>query len=240
MEPLFKGLVQNKIKFFENKIQSNLPKIKYELELRILDQEIDKITLLNNLLKKIPIPDNSFCICQNCQAVFQSDLSLFNHNCPNNIIDQDTIPVEYNGLICPGCGKKYLNEYLLGEHFSQTHNNYENLISLDNNIIHTGFPGWDLLFKINMIQKYPPDKFTCKICYLETNKKIIKLTCCQNKICKSCLKSHISISDSVICPFCSFDHTKINQDYVIYIEPSDITDRSKWLTWWENHMDIFI
>lgn len=52
---------------------------------------------------------------------------------------------------CPICQQKFSNSFILGEHFLNDHNDYNVLCSLDTNKIRNGFPGFDILQRINMI-----------------------------------------------------------------------------------------
>jgi predicted RNA-binding Zn-ribbon protein involved in translation (DUF1610 family) len=67
----------------------------------------------------------------------------------------DNIPTSiYGRFACPNCSKKYLTQNHLGEHFIISHSNYSDQLSLDDkNIIH-GFPGFEVLEAINMIEQF--------------------------------------------------------------------------------------
>jgi hypothetical protein len=86
----------------------------------------------------------------------------------------DTVPTNvFGNYSCTICGKKYATVNLLGEHFFLSHNNYEELLILDENSKTEGFPGFELLRFIGMIDIYG-DKETdrimaeeryCSLCY---------------------------------------------------------------------------
>lgn len=75
--------------------------------------------------------------------------------------------------------------------------------------------------------------------YMSTERLPITLTCCNASLCHDCLENYITLTDSVICPFCKKDHTRTDIDYITIIEPSDDIDSSKWATWWKKHIDLF-
>ncbi len=194
--------------------------------------------------------ENKVCICNKCLTVFESDYEYLSHkiNCKDVIIKE--IPTdEFGKYPCPTCDKKYSNSFYLGEHFIKIHTDYEELKTLDNNNP-IGFPGFDILEKINMIELIYDDLIeNCKICHFSIeldifvdklsneNRNPLLLKCCNKKICHSCLKNHLSINNNLVCPFCLKDHTQ--DTYVTYIEESFFTDRDKWIPWWQNHLSIF-
>ena len=75
--------------------------------------------------------------------------------------------------------------------------------------------------------------------YNITEKIPIKLNCCNETICKTCIKEHLSITNSLICPFCMKDHTQEHTDYIKIIDLSDNIDPKRWREWWIRHLDIF-
>ena len=186
-----------------------------------------------------------------------NDVEIINE--PTVKLPTDRIPTEYNGQYqCKLCHKRYIDMYYLGEHFALSHTNYSELCQLDDKQIGTqydGFPGFKLLKHIGMInnlshvdkQLIKKNKLLnhCQICFFdyyreENNKRIpIELSCCKNILCKNCFRDHISISNTIICPYCKKDHTVENVKYISLIEMDELTDRQKWISWWENHMEIF-
>lgn len=202
----------------------------------------------------IELHNNEQCICRKCGIVFQTNFLYLTHLCTNEKSDTDTIPTTETGTqTCPVCNKKYADVFLLGEHFSLTHNNYDILCSLDSTI-HNGFPGFDILCKIEMINKLDrrthkqlvKKKDECYICRHNfsmssehPDKRPIILICCNRYICRDCMIQYIIISDSIICPYCRKDHTRTDWDYITYITISEKTDKKRWIPWWENHMEIF-
>ncbi len=77
------------------------------------------------------------------------------------------------------------------------------------------------------------NKYRDQIC------KPIYMKCCRNNICETCIREYITQTDSVICPFCKYDHTKSDVEYITIIEPGYYDD-TKWRSWWERHVDIFM
>lgn len=204
--------------------------------------------------------ENKICVCKNCNQIFEDDINYSDHIpfCLNNEYINNDIPSDpYGKYICPSCGNKYSNSYLLGEHFIINHNDYDILTTLDT-YDHKGFPGFDILENIGMIKfikkihiNIPKKK--CKICFfnftnnnynhdeiIDDNRNPLLLKCCKKLICYDCLMNHIIFTNSIICPFCLKDHTRIDLTYIIYIEPSYDINKEKWVDWWDNHIDIFI
>jgi len=201
---------------------------------------------------------NSACFCRTCNLVFDNDIEYYEHAnaCQGEISnkDEDNIPEDPNGEYeCPTCHKKYNNQFFVGEHFIKAHNDYSVFCDLDK-VDHNGFPGFDILKKIDMIEDINnKENEICDICCFnfednifindneinEDDRSSVILKCCERLICRDCLMHHIIESDSIVCPFCRKDHTRTDWDYVIFVEPMDTTDREKWLPWWEEHIDIF-
>lgn len=191
--------------------------------------------------------ENYVCVCEKCNMIFENNNSYNQHldfcSNTNRIV---SIPTDDNGqYICPTCENKYSNAFFLGEHFTIEHNDYDMLCKLDNKEP-TGFPGFKVLYKINMIEKM--NEFTHEICDIcqfnfshvkNKNRYPLKFSCCKHLICRDCLLNHISISDSIKCPYCMKDHTRIDLDYIIFIKEIMTTDRNKWLQWWEDHIELF-
>lgn len=126
----------------------------------------------------------SMCRCPTCNQVFYSDFEFRSHIC--NIDQQNTIniPTDPNGEhICPVCSNRYSSTNLMGEHFILTHNSYEDMGLLDNkdnDVDNLGFPGFDILEHIGMIeplsntnvQAMIKDKEMCPVCcYVYKNKQ---------------------------------------------------------------------
>lgn len=199
--------------------------------------------------------ENVVCICKKCGRIYNSDMDYLNHKNECTEINSNTIiPIDENGKYpCPACGNKYSNSFYLGEHFIASHTGYDDMRILDEK--HTdgplGFPGFELLKMIGMIDTVANISGECKICYFgfefdifvedmsNDNKNPLILNCCQRQICYSCLLNHISINNNIICPYCMKDHTRNDLDYIKYIIESDITNREKWIEWWTRHLEIF-
>jgi hypothetical protein len=67
----------------------------------------------------------------------------------------------------------------------------------------------------------------------------VVLSCCFKDVCRSCLEKTLKESQSLKCPFCSFDHMKYDEDYIKYYEFRR-SNRKAWLIWWKRHVDIFL
>jgi len=180
--------------------------------------------------------ENTVCICNKCNGVFDSDLDYLNHkyNCSGqNNNNNIPIPIDDNGKYpCPVCNNRFTNSFYLGEHFIAQHTGYDELKVLDEKKVDgpIGFPGFELLKFIEMVSSvHEILEGECKICYFnfdynifiddmeDDNRNSLMLNCCNRPICYSCLKNHISINNNVVCPFCMKDHTKNNIEYITYI-----------------------
>ena len=161
---------------------------------------------------------------------------------------------------CPVCSLKFTNAFILGEHFILDHNDYDTLRQLDIKNCN-GFPGFEILEKIDMLQISENEinketaTETCDICCFQydnnlninisnlvldnTNRVPIEMKCCHMLICCDCIMNNIIETDSIICPFCKKDHNKTDQDYIIFVEETDETNRDIWEAWWINHLEIF-
>lgn len=203
--------------------------------------------------------NNNACYCRTCNQIFNNDLEYYNHvnSCKgSNNTEQTTdhVPTDPNGSFeCPICHKRYINEFYMGEHFINAHNDYNIFCELDH-VEHNGFPGFEILKKIEMIEDANnKEKYMCDICCFnfedniftndneinEDDRSALMMTCCQLLICRDCLMHHIIESDTIICPYCRKDHTRNDLEYITFIEPSDTTERDRWILWWEDHIDIF-
>jgi uncharacterized C2H2 Zn-finger protein len=215
--------------------------------------------VIDNSDIKIVIPilgnKNEKCICRKCNKVFNNDKDYIGHVCSNNL--SDGIPIDVGGpIVCQICENKYADEFLLGEHFTISHNDYENMEKLDEKMMH-GFPGFKILKYIKVIKglstrrkhMFMENNEKCGICDIEyygndidsdIDTSPIKMTCCKNFICKNCVKSYMSISDSLLCPYCLFDHTQTNKTFIIFIDMCETIDKKRWIDWWHRHIDIFL
>ncbi len=116
--------------------------------------------------------------CNSYKMVFNGE-DLNNHKCINER-GQDTIidniPVDpYGKFECPICKRRYITAFMMGEHFTISHNNYNELGTLDKKTAKGGFPGFDILTHISMIKELSPDNINKII-----NKKKRCLICCIN------------------------------------------------------------
>lgn len=114
--------------------------------------------------------EDAICRCIKCGGIFVND-NVFNaHTCSGNGYNEDNIPTDSDGeFACPMCTNIYSNEAFLGEHFITAHNNYEECCVLDDRK-HKGFPGFDLLEIIGMIDTFHPSFISscpesCSICF---------------------------------------------------------------------------
>lgn len=85
----------------------------------------------------------------------------------------DNIPSHPNGNYqCPLCPRRYLSEYLLGSHFIISHSEYDRMLELDEINTKIGFPGFELLEYIGMVElltkreidELIDKKYECAIC----------------------------------------------------------------------------
>ena len=201
--------------------------------------------------------ENNVCMCNKCGGIFESDTDFLAHKSNCSQVNNNSVPMDEEGkYICPICNKKYSNTFILGEHFINSHNDYNELCILDEKSEGPlGFPGFELLQMIGMIEIYiesleTEDKL-CKICYhyfdfnifideLDSeNRNSLVLKCCNKLICYSCLLHQLSINNNLVCPFCLFDHTRTDLNYIVEIVESEVTDKNRWLSWWFKHVDIF-
>jgi hypothetical protein len=119
------------------------------------------------------------CRCIKCSKIFNNDNEYIGHKCDPNLNSEDEkleIPTNPNGeFCCPICKNRYTDANLLGEHFIIYHNNYTELEQLDNTVIKEGFPGFEVLEELYMIEKLSSyqiklmikNRESCPICCLE-------------------------------------------------------------------------
>jgi hypothetical protein len=77
--------------------------------------------------------------------------------------------------------------------------------------------------------------------YEQNNKNniyAIKTSCCKNNICINCLKMNIICTQQIVCPFCNLDFSITEKIYIQEIIPEKM-NKSVWINWWKNHMEIF-
>lgn len=70
----------------------------------------------------------------------------------------------------------------------------------------------------------------------------IIMTCCSKHICTSCLEQTLLNSNTLSCPFCNYDHTKYDQEYIIEYEIGEL-NKQAWIDWWicdDKHIKIFL
>jgi len=265
------------------------------------------------------------CRCLKCGLIFPGDEVYKRHVCNGSGADVDNIPTHPKGEFeCMVCAKRYITENLLGEHFMLSHNNFEDCVVLDEEIIYDGFPGFHTLHYIGMMYEISGkhmvsvinEEKRCNICFLSYKQKEqlykpkvvieldcyssdseltykedesgnnmdnpfsscsdfnpfgasyfcrrkrprvslrdpvlinaynkyrehevlpVELSCCHNYLCYDCLRNSVTMTNSIVCPFCKADHTRVDLDYITYVEPGDV-DTNRWVDWWSKHVDIF-
>lgn len=165
----------------------------------------------------------------------------------------DNIPTNiYGKYECPICVNKYTSEGLLGAHFTITHNSYDRMLELDNDVQKIGFPGIDILSIIGMVKelsfheldKCISDKEECLICgeTYNTERVPVVLLCCSKQICTSCLENTLNNSQQLTCLFCNHDHTKYDVEYINTYEIGEINEEA-WIKWWsenDRYIKIFL
>lgn len=104
---------------------------------------------------------NNMCRCIRCNNVFNNDADYVKHRCSQSVsASQDSMPVDPNGRHeCPICKNKYTTANILGEHFIIAHNDYDELGVLDEYVMAVGFPGFDILEELYMIEMLNDKKF---------------------------------------------------------------------------------
>lgn len=176
---------------------------------------------------------------------------------PSLSLSVDKIPTSYYGkYICPVCSKKYSSPFYMGEHYTLSHNGYEEQLLLDDKKYKTSFAGFDILEVIGMTENIPRKELialventdSCPICVRdykltddetdEENIFPIKIKCCGNIVCKSCLKSHCSVTNSIKCPLCTLDHTRVDLDFIKIID-FESPNKQSWLLWKMKHSYIY-
>jgi hypothetical protein len=141
--------------------------------------------------------------------------------------------------VCPFCQRHYETEVLLGEHFIRRHGTYDQLSGLASRR-RVVFPGYECLIDVGMITYMDKTAYeetisndststNCTICcidYVEPEDEIrpdseadrsvcrpLKLNCCSQMICTSCIANHLRRMGILSCPYCRHDHTpEVNED----------------------------
>lgn len=136
--------------------------------------------------------------------------------------------------VCPFCDRTYETEELLGEHFIRSHGSYDQLSNLASRR-RAPFPGYACLIDVGMITYLDRDSYdlivkedetctTCTICCLDYDQpeeklgdpdseadrnlsRPLKLMCCEQMICTSCVANHLKRMGILSCPYCRHDHT---------------------------------
>lgn len=142
-----------------------------------------------------------------------------------------------NTVICPLCNHEYGDQTLLGEHFVNDHNSYDDLCKLDVKNVNLGWPGIEVLDYIEMIKtQNNTNDCICMICEECCD---IKMTCCKKSVCSSCLRNFMENTNILVCPHCKKDHSYTQDSFIKYFEISDDFDKEKWINWWCRHQEIF-
>ena len=136
--------------------------------------------------------------------------------------------------VCPFCDRTYETEELLGEHFIRSHGSYDQLSNLASRR-RAPFPGYACLIDVGMITYLDRDSYdsivkedetctACTICCLDYDQpeeklgdpdseadrnlsRPLKLMCCEQMICTSCVANHLKRMGILSCPYCRHDHT---------------------------------
>lgn len=166
--------------------------------------------------------------------------------------------------VCQICSLKFSAQNHLGEHFILNHESYEDQLVLDNEMITTSFPGFEILEVLDYLKcvlHHEHYENCCEICCKEFlvnhNKKMkivttsyldnydgetrypVILICCDKLICHTCIKEYLNLNHLnglIICPYCTKDHTKYDRDY---LKITDILcDTEKWKKWWKKNEKI--
>jgi hypothetical protein len=174
-------------------------------------------------------------------------------------INGDNIPSHpYGHYECPICNKKYISANYLGEHFTISHNDYEQQSNLDVKP-NDGFPGHEILEAIGMydnvsktnIAQIIESEKECQVCcrkfnnldYIqETNKDTetysvfpVLLKCCNEIVCKECIRLYLSVHHDMTCLLCYFNHTVKDKKYITIYENSDTCNKWLWIEWRFRH-----
>jgi len=117
------------------------------------------------------IANRGHCRCVKCNLFFETEYKYRSHKCSGVPSDVDNIPTNPDGeFFCPSCGNRYTTPNLLGEHFINSHNSYDDIMALDLQSEVKGFPGFELLEIIGMIDEIDPYQDIkygrkCPICF---------------------------------------------------------------------------
>jgi len=158
--------------------------------------------------------ENEPCRCTKCGLVCNGDYEYKKHICSGQLSDIDNIPTSINGKFpCPICSNKYSTDNLLGEHFILTHSNFEEYTALDKKEICDGFPGFDILEHIQMIDSVDKSEWhgqMCTICYryFKNSEDVYNVTDIDDSNLKlnDLLKHNFSDSDLLIYDTPSIDY----------------------------------
>jgi hypothetical protein len=233
--------VDNKIEP-EIKEQENKDEMKDAIQRRIetLLQNIYVHIDRPNMRDEKDLPDIIIFQCPCCPNSFTSEMSLSDHffiaHENGGIDERDERQHDYK---CKVCDQTFGLRSQLEIHFENTHNTYQEFRELD---VYNGggFPGWDVLEKINMVRRTEKTEKECFICTEEYSEDLIPLNliCCNRNICYLCLKKHIQTINQVRCPYCDKDYETLTEP-VTFVDEIDEVDFSKWKDWWVRHVDIF-
>lgn len=116
--------------------------------------------------------------CKYCNKMFIYEDDMLNHikNDHSNNQEIDSVQYKQSSLyVCNTCGEEFTNHFCYGEHMSEEHVTYSELIELDNKTVGGSFPGFYLLGRIGMVKKpaldnkYLKDLDVCQICLEKYN-----------------------------------------------------------------------
>ena len=185
--------------------------------------------------------------CPICPETFVSEITFDDHyflTHERNIFQfqppEQKLEIKVKNLLsCKICEQTFRHRQQLEAHFEEAHNDYEQLMILDN-YNGGGFPGFDILIQLNMIREGKKPETKCPICCEEYGNLImpLQLECCKMQVCHHCLKRQIQTKNRVECMFCYKDYETLEEP-LCFVEKTDDYDVSKWRDWWEKHVDIF-
>ena len=177
----------------------------------------------------------------------------------SSTLKRDTVQTnDYGTFECPICSNRYMTANYLGEHFTMSHNNYNQQSELDLKP-KDGFPGHDVLETIGMYDYVSKTKLNeiiesgieCVVCcrkfndldvIQESSDKIdiysvypVIMKCCNDYACKECIRLYVSVHHELSCLLCYFNHTVKDTKQITMYENSDTCDKSLWIEWRSKH-----
>ncbi len=138
-------VVKKKVKILKQDFKCPICGILYNNEI-----DVNEHYLLRHCIRKL----EGRVSCGICGGDFDNEEDYTDHDCSGDGEIGDSIPTDIRGRYsCPICNNRYLTQNMLGEHFLVSHNSYESYSALDENRVDGGFPGFDILEHIGMIER---------------------------------------------------------------------------------------